>query len=129
MRIEDTDKERSLKKWEDDIFENLEWLGLNWDEGPTKEGDRGTLGPYRQSQRTAIYKKYLERLLQEGKAYWCFCTEEELEAQRQDQTSRGEAPRYSGRCRTLSAKEQEQIRQAGKPAVIRFLVTPKKSVL
>jgi len=117
LRIEDTDKERSSKEWEKDIMENLQWLGLNWDEGP-----------YRQSERTGIYKEYLEKLLEGKKAYWCFCTEEELEAQRQDQASRGETPRYSGRCRTLSLKEQEQNKQAGKTPVIRFVVEPKKIV-
>jgi nondiscriminating glutamyl-tRNA synthetase len=115
FRVEDTDKERSSMAWEKDITENLQWLGLNWDEGP-----------YRQSERTQIYKEYLEKLLEGKWAYWCFCTEEELEAQRQDQTSRGETPRYSGRCRTLSVKEQEQNKKTGKPAVIRFVVEPKK---
>jgi len=126
VRVEDTDKERSEPKWEQDVLKNLEWLGLDWDEGPTKTEDRGKFGPYRQSQRTGIYKEYLKKLLEEKKAYWCFCTTEELEAQRQDQASRGETPRYSGRCRTLSLKEQEQNRKAKKPAVIRFLVEPKK---
>jgi len=115
LRIENTDKERSSPEWEKDIMENLKWLGLNWDEGP-----------YRQSERTKIYKEYLEKLLEEKKAYWCFCTQEELEAQRQDQVSRGETPRYSGSCRTLSIAQQEQNQKAKKPAVIRFVVSPKK---
>jgi len=126
IRVEDTDKERSRPEWEKDVLENLEWLGLSWDEGPTKAEDRGEFGPYRQSQRTGIYKEYLKKLLEEKKAYWCFCTKEELEAQRQDQASRGETPRYSGRCRTLSLKEQEQNRKAREPAAIRFVVEPKK---
>ncbi|MCH7828517.1 glutamate--tRNA ligase [Patescibacteria group bacterium] len=126
VRVEDTAKERSKPEWEKDVLENLEWLGLSWDEGPTKAGDKGSFGPYRQSERTKIYKEYLEKLLKEKKAYWCFCTQEELEAQRQDQTSRGETPRYSGRCRTLSLKEQEQNKKTGKPAAIRFVVEPKK---
>lgn len=117
LRIEDTDKERSNPEWEKDITENLAWLGLHWDEGP-----------HRQSERTEIYKEYLEKLLSEKKAYWCFCTEEELEAQRQDQASRGETPRYSGRCRTLSAIEQEQNTRAEKPGVVRFAVKPKKII-
>lgn len=117
LRIENTDKERSSPEWEKDIVENLKWLGLNWDEGP-----------YRQSERTETYKEYLEKLLQENKAYWCFCTQEELEAQRQDQASRGETPRYSGRCRTLSVTQQEQNQKAKKSAVVRFVVSPKKVV-
>lgn len=124
LRIEDTDKERSKKEWERDLLDNLEWLGLQWDEGPEKGG----FGPYRQSERTEIYREHLEKLLKEQKAYWCYCSAEELEAQRQDQASRGETPRYSGRCRTLSPKEREENLKSGKPAVIRFIVEPKKTV-
>jgi len=124
VRIEDTDRERSEKKWEDDALENLEWLGLEWDEGPTKTGEKGDKGPYRQSERTGIYKEYLEKLLSEKKAYWCYCTQDELEAQRQDQASRGETPRYSGKCRNLSEKEQQDNQKAGRSAVIRFVVEP-----
>ena len=129
LRIEDTDKERSSPQWEKDIMENLEWLGLNWDEGPGINEDKGNFGPYRQSERTYIYKEYLEKLLEEKKAYWCFCTQEDLEAQRQDQASRGETPRYSGRCKTLTQKEQEENEKAKNSAVIRFLVSPQKIVL
>ncbi|MDA1337717.1 MAG: glutamate--tRNA ligase [bacterium] len=126
VRVEDTDKERSEPKWERDALENLEWLGLNWDEGPTFTKDRGSFGPYRQSERTGIYKEYLEKLLKEKRAYWCFCTTEELDAQRQDLVSRGETPRYSGRCRGLSIPEQEKNRSDGKSAVIRFVIDPRK---
>lgn len=116
LRIEDTDKERSRPEWEQDIVDNLKWLGLKWDEGP-----------YRQSERTGIYKEYLEKLLEQKKAYWCFCSEEELEAQRQDQLSRGVAPKYKGTCRGLSKEQQEQQLKAGKSAIIRLLV-PEKTV-
>jgi len=108
LRIEDTDKERSKPEFETDVLENLEWLGLKWDEGP-----------YRQSERTEIYKKHLEKWLEEKKAYYCYCPADELQAQRQDQMSRGEAPRYTGKCRT--AEHQE-----GKPSVIRFLTVSKQ---
>ena len=128
VRVEDTDKERSRPEWEKDVLSNLEWLGLDWNEGPAGAEDKGSSGPYRQSQRTSIYKEYLERLLSEKKAYWCFCTQDELEAQRQDQASRGETPRYSGRCKTLSQEEQKQNKKAGNSAVIRFVVEPKKVV-
>ena len=96
LRIEDTDKERSSPEWEQDIVDNLKWLGLEWDEF------------YRQSERTEVYAKYLTQLLAQGKAYYCFCKEEDLEAQRQDQLSRGVAPSYKGTCRTLIAQEVEK---------------------
>jgi len=115
LRIEDTDTERSKPEYEKDIMESLKWLGIEWD---------GQL--YRQSERLKSYSKYLEKLLQENKAYYCFCSEEELEAQKQYQLSIGEAPRYSGKCANLSRKEVERLRKAGKPAVIRFKVPAKK---
>lgn len=125
LRIEDTDKERSKPEWEKDVLENLEWLGLKWDEGPAFANATagkpyiGDYGPYHQSKRTQIYKKYLEKLIKEKKAYYCYCPPDELEAQKQDQMSRGEAPRYTGVCRT--AKQQED-----KPSVIRFLTESKQ---
>ncbi len=76
LRIEDTDPERSQEKWEKDIIKNLEWLGLEYDEGPTLNDSKGSHGPYRQSKRMEIYKKYLKKLLDEDKAYRCFCTKE-----------------------------------------------------
>ncbi|MBI4138480.1 MAG: glutamate--tRNA ligase [Candidatus Wildermuthbacteria bacterium] len=115
LRVEDTDKERSKKEWEQDIIENLQWLGITWDEGP-----------YRQSERTEIYKKYLEKLLKENKAYWCFCSEDILETVRQEQQSRGEAPRYPGICREIPTKEQEDRIANGEKGVVRFIVEPKK---
>lgn len=128
LRVEDTDKERSEKRWEQDMMANLEWLGLQWDEGPTPDGkDKGPHAPYRQSKRTETYAPYLRRLLTEEKAYYCFCSEEELEAQKQAQASSGETPRYPGTCRNLSKAEQERRIAEGKPAVIRFR-TPHKVV-
>lgn len=113
LRIEDTDKERSRPEWEQDIVDNLKWLGLDWDEF------------YRQSERTELYQKYLEQLLQEQRAYYCFCTPEELDAQRQHQMSLGETPRYIGACRNLSKEEQQKRREQARAAVIRFIVEPK----
>jgi glutamyl-tRNA synthetase len=115
LRIEDTDKERSKPEFEKDIFENLKWLGIEWD-----------YGPYRQSERGEIYKKYLEKLLAEGKAYYCFCSEEELEAERQYQMSIGQPPRYSGKCANLTKEEVEKYLAEGKKFVIRFKVESKK---
>ncbi len=106
LRIEDTDKERSEKKYEDEILDGLKWLGLLWDEGP-----------YRQSERTAIYKKYLEKLLADGHAYYCYCTKEDLEAQRQAMLDAGLAPKYSGHCRNLKEPPNDK-----KAEVIRFKI-------
>ena len=115
LRIEDTDKERSKPEYEKDIIDSLKWLGINWDEGP-----------YRQSERLDIYEKYTKKLLEENKAYYCFCSEEELEAQRQDQQSRGEAPKYVGTCRNLSKEEVEKKLKEKKSSVIRFKIEPEK---
>ncbi|MEK7542178.1 MAG: glutamate--tRNA ligase [Patescibacteria group bacterium] len=126
LRIEDTDKERSKKEFEQDILENFHWLGLEWDEGPSLEnGYIGNYSPYRQSERTELYKKYLIKLLEQGGAYYCFCTAEELDAQRAHQMSLGEAPRYKGTCRNISREEQEKRLTAGNGGVIRFIVEPK----
>jgi len=123
LRIEDTDIKRSKPEYEEDILESLKWLGINWDEGPDIGGG---YGPYRQSQRLESYIKCLERLLSEDKAYYCFCSGEELEAQRQYQLSIGEAPRYSRKCANLSKEETEKQRAEGKPSVIRFRAPAKK---
>lgn len=121
IRIEDTDPERSKQKWERDILKNLDWLNLKWDEGPTLNSEsRGDHGPYRQSERSELYNKYLNKLLEEDKAYRCFCTEEELEAQREQQIKQGEPPRYTGKCRSLSEEEVEQNLEQGKSFVIRL---------
>ena len=109
LRIEDTDLERSDPKFEKDIIESLKWLGLAWDEGP-----------FRQSDRVETYTKYLDKLLKENKAYYCFCSEEELEAIRQDQLSRGLAPIYNGKCRNLAETEVKKRLAENKPAIIRF---------
>jgi len=123
LRVEDTDIERSDPRYEKDIIDSLKWLGMEYDEGSDIGGD---FGPYRQSERLDIYAKYLKKLLDENKAYYCFCLEEELEAQRQYQMSIGELPRYSGKCAQLSKEEVEKRISEGKPSVIRFRVLPKK---
>lgn len=130
LRIEDTDKERSKKEWEEDIVNCLLWLGLAWDEGPNPkniEQEIGSFCPYHQSKRTEIYKKYLQELVNEGKAYYCFCSPEELEAKRQYFMSIGQPPRYDGKCRNLTQKELEENLKQGKPFVIR-LKTPEKKL-
>lgn len=125
LRIEDTDKERSKKEYEENIMESLRWLGIEWDEGPDKGGP---FGPYRQSERGEFYKKYLQKLLNEGKAYYCFCTKEELEAERQYLLSLGQAPRYSGKCRNLPKEVVEKNLKEKKESVIRLKVEPQKVV-
>jgi len=123
LRIEDTDKERSKPVYEDNIIESLKWLGIESDEGPVAGGKHG---PYRQSERKEIYAKYLKKLLDENKAYYCFCSEEELKAQREYQLSTGRAPRYSGKCAGLSEQEIEENLKEKKSYVIRFKVPQKK---
>lgn len=119
LRVEDTDRTRYVLRSEEAIFEALRWLGLQWDEGPDVGGP---YAPYRQSERTQIYRKHAEVLVASGWAYPCFCTPEQLEQMRRDQESRGEAPRYDRRCRTLSEEEVARRRAAGLPEVIRFAV-------
>jgi glutamyl-tRNA synthetase len=102
LRVEDTDKERSKKEYEDDLIDGLHWLGIEWDEGPEKGGgEKGDFGPYRDTERITIHKKYVRKFLEEGTAYQCYCTKEELEAQRQESESRKVPYRYPGTCRNL----------------------------
>jgi len=119
LRLEDTDQARSEKRFEEELMESLRWLGIRWDEGPDIGGDAG---PYRQTQRVALYKMLAEQLVREGKAYPCFCTEEELEARRKEQLARGLPPGYDGRCRQLSEAERARFMEEGKPYTIRFRV-------
>lgn len=123
LRIEDTDLERSKPEYEKDIIESLKWLGIESDENPEIGG---RYGPYRQREKLGAYTAYLEKLLQEDKAYYCFCSEDELEAQRQEQQSRGETPKYSGKCREMDKGEAEKRLKESQPSVIRFKVPEKK---
>jgi glutamyl-tRNA synthetase len=125
LRIEDTDLERSDEKFTKEIIESLKWLGIDYDEGPDVDGD---FGPYRQSERLETYKKYLQQLLDEDKAYYCFCSEEELEAERQAIMKRGEPPVYSGRCANLSEAEVKKFLDEDRKPVIRFRMPAKKII-
>jgi nondiscriminating glutamyl-tRNA synthetase len=130
LRIEDTDMERSEARHEKQLIEDLHWLGLDWDEGPggtAKAGSvwedaRGAYGPYRQSERLDIYAKYTEKLLNEGKAYPCFCTPEDLEAQRQAAAAEHKPQVYSGRCRYLTQAEVDENLNADKPFAVRLKI-------
>ena len=119
LRIEDTDRERSNRTSERMIFESLRWLGLSWDEGPDVGGP---FGPYRQSERFAIYRDHAERLVASGAAYPCFCTRERLEALREEQRRQkvAHALGYDGHCRALAPAEAARRRAAGEPHVIRL---------
>jgi glutamyl-tRNA synthetase len=119
LRIEDTDRERSSPASERMIFEALRWLGLAWDEGPDVGGP---FGPYRQSERFAIYREHAERLVASGHAYPCFCSRERLDALREEQRRRkvAHALGYDGHCRTLAPTEAARRRSAGEPCVIRL---------
>jgi glutamyl-tRNA synthetase len=119
LRIEDTDRERSKKEYEEEIIGDLGWLGLEWDEGP---GKSGFFGPYRQSERDDIYDHTISHLIADGRAYKCFCSEEELEKARREQALRGEAPRYDGRCRDIAPLIAKSYEVQGKPHTIRFRV-------
>lgn len=124
LRLEDTDVARSSVEHERDILEGLHWLGLTWDEGPEVAGlpARGAYGPYRQMERIASYREAAERLLAADHAYECFCTPEELAADRAAQEAAREAPRYVGRCAHLSAERRAQLRAEGRRPVIRFRI-------
>ena len=119
LRIEDTDPTRFQEGLVGQIIRSMKWLGLDWDEGPEVGGP---CEPYFQSQRTEIYQKYLQQLLDEGKAYYCFCTPEELEAQRAIQRERKQPFRYPRTCRNLSKEEVERRIAAGEPHSIRFKI-------
>ncbi|MCG2700320.1 glutamate--tRNA ligase [Candidatus Parcubacteria bacterium] len=125
IRIEDTDIERSKPEFEKDIIASLKWLGIEWTEGPDINDG---YGPYRQSERVRTYKKYLKQLLAENKAYYCFCSPEELEAKRQDQMARGQAPKYDGKCSSLSVVQIKKNIEADNKSVIRLRVHEKKIV-
>ena len=126
LRLEDTDVVRSTPEHEADILTNLDWLGIRWDEGPevSGEGGVGPYAPYRQMQRLPSYAEAAARLLDTDLAYPCYCTPEELEADRRDQEAAREAPRYVGRCAALTPDERAAREAEGRRAAIRFRVRP-----
>ncbi len=121
LRIEDTDAARSTPESLAAILDSMRWLGLAWDEGPEAAGAHG---PYFQSQRGALYHQHARTLSERSLAYPCYCTSEELEARRVAQAAAGEAPRYDGRCRHLSAEERAAREREGRKPALRFALTP-----
>lgn len=119
IRIEDTDLKRNIAEGEESQLKYLKWLGIDWDESVDVGGE---YGPYRQTERLDLYRVYWQDMLDRGLAYRCYCTEEELEAEREEQTARGETPRYSGRHRNLTEEQRLAFEAEGRVASIRFLV-------
>lgn len=129
LRVEDTDKERSTREFEEGLMADLEWLGLNWQEGALPGGGEcGEAGPYRQSARDAVYAAYYQKLVELGRAYPCFCSEQQLAITRKLQLSAGQPPRYSGACAALSPAEVERKLAEGGQPTLRFRVTKGETV-
>ena len=124
LRIEDTDMERSETRFETQLMEDLRWMGLNWDEGPgdPSQPDKGAHGPYRQSERLDLYATHTEQLLAAGKAYRCFCTPDDLEAERKLAAAEHRPQVYSGRCRSLDQETIDRNIAAGKPFAVRLRI-------
>lgn len=123
IRIEDTDAKRNIEGGEESQLKYLKWLGIEWDESVDVGGE---FGPYRQSERNDIYQGLYNELLEKGLAYKCYCTEEELEAEREEQMAKNETPKYSGKCRHLSAEQRAQLEAEGRKPSIRFIVPSEK---
>jgi glutamyl-tRNA synthetase len=117
VRIEDTDRKRYVEGAEQELLDGLAWLGIDWDEGPDKQG---RFGPYRQSERKEIYQKYAREMVEKDKAFYCFCTPQELEQKRQAQIAAKKNPRYDGTCRGISLEEADKRIAGGERHVIRF---------
>ena len=120
LRVEDTDRERYSDESLEDLYSTLDWLGIKWDEGPVVGGP---CGPYIQSERFDIYKQYAQQLVKEGKAYYCYCSAERLEALRKEQTeSKSEYQGYDRHCANLTDEERAEYERQGIKPVIRFRV-------
>jgi glutamyl-tRNA synthetase len=120
LRIEDTDRSRSTEAYEAAILEDFRWLGITWDEGPDIGGP---VGPYRQTERSGSYGQYARELLDRGAAYPCYCTADELDAERKRAEAERRSYRYSGRCRNLSAEQRASFEAEGRQASLRLRVT------
>ena len=125
FRIEDTDRERVTDEYIQAAIDTLKWLGLNWDEGPEVGGANG---PYLQSQRLDIYKKYSDQFIADGSAYFCYCSAEELEAEREAQKAANTAPGYAGRCRTISESDLAKYKSGVLTRIDPSLITSDKNL-
>lgn len=119
LRIEDTDRGRYVENSDQQIFDTLHWLGLDWDEGPDKGGPRG---PYRQSERLPLYQKYAQQLIEQGDAYYCWCSPERLQTMREDQVARKQPPGYDRLCLGKTREERAQLPGFDPTPVIRMRV-------
>ncbi|MDF2724447.1 MAG: glutamyl-tRNA synthetase [Paenibacillus sp.] len=124
IRIEDTDVKRNVAGGEENQLTYLKWLGVDWDESIDVNGP---FAPYRQTERLDLYRKYAEQLIAEGRAYYCYCTEDELEKEREEQVARGETPRYSGKHRDVTEEQRKAFEAEGRVPSIRFRVLEGKS--
>jgi len=125
LRIEDTDQVRSTEEAVNVILEGMKWLGLDWDEGPGKGGE---YGPYFQMQRLNLYQKYAEQLLKNQKAYYCYCTREELAESRKKQAREGKNPKYDRHCLNLSEEEKKRYEAEGRKPAIRLKIPAKEII-
>jgi nondiscriminating glutamyl-tRNA synthetase len=125
LRIEDTDLERSSRESEENIKAALSWLGIDWDEGIDVGGDHG---PYRQTERLSIYADYTNQLLESGQAYHCYCSDTELEAERQELMTKGLMPQYMGKCRNLTAEDERKLLAEGRKPTVRFRVPANQTI-
>jgi nondiscriminating glutamyl-tRNA synthetase len=130
LRLEDTDQARSTAEYERDIVDGLHWLGMEWDEGPGlgDEPDRGAYGPYRQMDRLPRYTEAANRLLAEDRAYYCYCSPAELDAERKRQEAARETPRYNGRCARLTPAQRAAFEAEGRKPVIRFRIPADRTI-
>jgi nondiscriminating glutamyl-tRNA synthetase len=126
LRMEDTDQARNVESAETKLLDSLKWLGIEWDESVDIGGE---YGPYRCMERLDIYKKYLDQLLSEGKAYYCYMTESEVAAEREEQIARGLTPKYSGRDRELTEEQRKEYEAKGVKPIIRFNVMAGETIV
>lgn len=126
IRFEDTDQARNVESAKAKLLESMKWLGIDWDESIDVGGE---YGPYSCMERLDIYKKYIQQLLDEGKAYYCYMSEEESEKEREEQLARGETPKYGGRDRNLTEEERAAYEKEGRKPVVRFLTPEIKEII